>query len=167
MHTTWKRRVIITYSNYERCSNISGREPTWCTTFNSSIYPIFSTLYMFRALCAHLQERQNCFNTASVIVNSYWCAWLVTVGMRLIPTVTSHVRIRGYFSKPKGARKQKDWGTLHYRVVSVGVAECCINTFWKRLGWISDRSSAISTCASSCFPQTLCLSRQKSAYYLN
>jgi hypothetical protein len=36
---------------------------------------------MFRALCAHHQEGQNCINTASVIVNPHW--WLVTVGMRL------------------------------------------------------------------------------------
>jgi hypothetical protein len=38
-------------------------EPTWCTSFNSFIYSIFQ-LYS-----AHLQERENCFNTASVIVN--------------------------------------------------------------------------------------------------
>jgi hypothetical protein len=31
---------------------------------------------MFRALCAHLQQRQNRVNTASLIVNPYWCPWL-------------------------------------------------------------------------------------------
>jgi hypothetical protein len=41
-----------------------------------------STLYMFRALCAHPQERQNCINTASGIVNPYLCPCRVMVGSR-------------------------------------------------------------------------------------
>jgi hypothetical protein len=42
-------------------------KPTWRTKFLKYIY-LSTTLYMFRALCAHHQERSNCTNTTSVLV---------------------------------------------------------------------------------------------------
>jgi hypothetical protein len=42
-------------------------KPTWRTNFLKYIY-LSITLYMFRALCAHHQERYNCTNTTSVLV---------------------------------------------------------------------------------------------------
>jgi hypothetical protein len=47
-------------------------KPTWCTKFLKYIY-LSVTLYMFRALCAHHQERSNCTNTTSVLVIPFSC----------------------------------------------------------------------------------------------
>jgi hypothetical protein len=41
-------------------------KPTWCNKFLKYIY-LSITLYMFRALCAHHQERSNCTNTNSAL----------------------------------------------------------------------------------------------------
>jgi hypothetical protein len=42
-------------------------KPTSCTNILKYIY-LSITLYMFRELCAHHQERSNCTNTTSVLV---------------------------------------------------------------------------------------------------
>jgi hypothetical protein len=47
-------------------------KPTWCSRFLKYIY-LSITLCMFRALCAHHQERSNCTNPTSELVIPFSC----------------------------------------------------------------------------------------------
>jgi hypothetical protein len=91
-HDAQSRTKVVAFRHVCRCSRVSvsfssfpfhvfllasnihlllvDDKPTWRTKFLKYIY-LSTSLYMFRALCAHHQERSNCTNTTSALVTQF------------------------------------------------------------------------------------------------
>ena len=80
------------------------------------------------------------------------------------------VGIRGYFSKSKRAREQKDRGTLHYReIIAVYRTSRCSRTLYKYVleMFSLNLGPVIGYTDLRFFASFLSPSRQQSAYYLD
>jgi hypothetical protein len=58
---------LVSYSSLKHTQTLVDDKPTWGTKFIKYIY-LSATLYMFRPLCLHHQERSICTNTTSALV---------------------------------------------------------------------------------------------------
>ena len=70
---------------------ILGKWPTWYTNFFFMYLFPFITLYIFRALCAHHQERQIVSIQPLVTVILCWWPRCVQVGRSLLPTSATNI----------------------------------------------------------------------------